>query len=258
MGVPMRREPETFEQAMATLRADTVDAFTGGITIRAALAEVGTPYDIVEIDLEAGAQFTDEYTRINPCQQVPALELPDGSVLTKNIRILMRLADAHPDVGLAPPCGSVERAQINRWLSFFAMNIYAAEYVRMAPESFTTDPSGAAGIAEAATAFLTCHYGIFESALGAGPYYLGDRFSILDIYVWTIVQWWGDYDGMRHDWPRTLRLVETVMERPKIKPVHDAHFGPGVGGVAVLPARFQPPSTSPPVAATSTHAFCIY
>jgi len=30
MAVPMRREPETFEQAMATLRADIVDAFNRG------------------------------------------------------------------------------------------------------------------------------------------------------------------------------------------------------------------------------------
>jgi hypothetical protein len=25
-----------------------------------------------------------------------------------------------------------------------------------------------------------------------------------------LVQWWGDYDGMRRDHPKTLRLVETV------------------------------------------------
>ena len=30
MAVPMRREPETFEQAMAALRADIVDAFNRG------------------------------------------------------------------------------------------------------------------------------------------------------------------------------------------------------------------------------------
>ena len=57
-----------------------------------------------------------------------------GKVLTENIAILMHLADSHQEVGLAPPCGSVERAQVNRWLSFFAMNIYGPEYLRMRPE----------------------------------------------------------------------------------------------------------------------------
>ncbi len=55
------------------------------------------------------------------------------------------------------------------------------------------------GHAETATGFLKRHYGIFEAALNSGPYFLGSRFSILDIYVWMIVQWWGDYDTMRRD-----------------------------------------------------------
>jgi len=202
---------------------------TGGTSVRAALGELEVLYDLVEIDIRSGAQFTDEYTRINPRQQVPSLELPDGSILTENTAILMHLADTHPEADLAPHCGSVERAQINRWLSFFAMNNYGQEIRRLRPERYTTDQSAAQGIVDAATAIVKRHYDIFEGAIGDGPYFLGGRFSILDIYVWMLVQWWGDYDGMRRDHPKILRLVETVMDRPKIKPVHEAHFGPGLG-----------------------------
>ncbi len=202
---------------------------TGGTSVRAALAELEIPYDLVEIDIRSGAQITDDYTRINPSQQVPSLELPDGSILTENTAILMHLADTHPEADLAPRCGTVERAQINRWLSFFAMNVYEGEYHRIRPERYTTDPSAAQGIADAATASVKRRYDIFEDAIGDGPYFRGDRFSILDIYVWMLVQWWGDYEAMRRDHPKTLRLVETVMDRPKIKPVHEAQFGPGLG-----------------------------
>ncbi len=202
---------------------------TGGTSVRAALGELEVLYDLVEIDIRSGAQFTDEYTRINPRQQVPSLELPDGSILTENTAILMHLADTHPEADLAPHCGSVERAQINRWLSFFAMNNYEQEIRRLRPERYTTDQSAEQGIVDAATAPVKRHYDIFEGTIGDGPYFLGGRFSILDIYVWMLVQWWGDYDGMRRDHPKILRLVETVMDRPKIKPVHEAHFGPGLG-----------------------------
>ena len=202
---------------------------TGGTSVRAALGELEVLYDLVEIDIRSGAQFTDEYTRINPRQQVPSLELPDGSILTENTAILMHLADTHPEADLAPHCGSVERAQINRWLSFFAMNNYEQEIRRLRPERYTNDQSAAQDIVDAATAIVKRHYDIFEGAIGDGPYFLGGRFSILDIYVWMLVQWWGDYDGMRRDHPKILRLVETVMDRPKIKPVHEAHFGPGLG-----------------------------
>jgi len=202
---------------------------TGGVTARAALVELGQDFKIINIDLETGQECTEEFTRINPCQQVPVLELPDGTILTENLAILMHLADSHPEGGLAPACGSVERAQVNRWLSFFAMNVYGPEYLRMRPAFYTTNPSEAEGIAEAATTFLTRHYSIFEGAMGDGPYYLGDQFSILDLYIWMLVQYWGDYDMMRSDWPKTYRLAETVMMRPKVKQVHDAHFGPGMG-----------------------------
>jgi GST-like protein len=202
---------------------------TGGVSARAALAELGLECEIIDIDLGTGQECTDEFTQINPCQQVPVLELPDGTILTENLAILMHLADSHPQGGLAPACGSVERAQVNRWLSFFAMNVYGPEYLRMRPAFYTTNPSEAEGIAEAATAFLTRHYTIFEEAMGDGPYYLDDQLSILDLYIWMLVQYWGDYEMMRSDWPKTYRLAETVMMRPKVKKVHDAHFGPGVG-----------------------------
>jgi glutathione S-transferase len=155
--------------------------------------------------------------------------LPDGSILTENTAILMHLADAHSEADLAPRCGLVERAQINRWLSFFAINVYEGESRRVRPENYTTDSSATQGIADAATAVVKRHYDIFEGAMGGGPYFLGGRFSILDIFVWMLVQWWGDFDGMRRDHPKMLRLVETVMDRPRIKPVHEAQFGPGLG-----------------------------
>jgi glutathione S-transferase len=98
----------------------------------------------------------------------------------------------------------------------------------MRPAFYTTDPSESEGIA-AAAAFLIRHYSIFESMMSEGPYYLGDQFSILDLYIWMLGQYWGDYVVMRSDWPKTCRLIETVMTRLVVKPIHDAHFGPGMG-----------------------------
>jgi len=202
---------------------------TGGVSVRAALSELEAECEYIDIDLSAGEEYSEEFTKINPCQQVPVIELPDGTLLSENTAILMHLADSHPDANLAPPCGTVERAQVNRWLSYFAMNIYGPEYLRMRPAFYTTKSSEAEGIAEAATPYLTRHYTIFEAAMSGGPYYLGDQFSILDLYIWMLVQYWGDYDTMQSVWPKTYRLGETVMMRPKVKAVHEAHFGPGMG-----------------------------
>ena len=103
------------------------------------------------------------------------------------------------------------------------------EYRRGWPERYTTDQASTKGIVESATASLKRCYDAFEGVLGNGPHFLGTEFSILDLYVWMLVQWRSDHDQMRHDHPKTLRLVETVMERPKIKPVHEQQFGAGLG-----------------------------
>ena len=75
---------------------------TGSAAVQAALAEAGASYEVVTINTKAQAHMTEEYRAINPRQQVPALQLPDGSVMTEGSAMLLHLADAHPKAGLAP------------------------------------------------------------------------------------------------------------------------------------------------------------
>ncbi|MFQ5937483.1 MAG: glutathione S-transferase N-terminal domain-containing protein, partial [Acidiferrobacterales bacterium] len=127
---------------------------SGSAATEAVLAEVGEAFEHVEVNTSRGDQFSEEYTRINPRQQVPALELPDGSIITEGIAILMHIADTHPEVGLAPPCGTVERGQLNRWLSFFATNVYEGESRRIRASRYSTDPNGAQYVVDAAKEYI--------------------------------------------------------------------------------------------------------
>lgn len=198
---------------------------SGSVATEAVLAEVGEDLEKIEIDTSKGDQFSETYTRINPRQQVPALELSDGEIITEGIAILMHIADTHPEAGLAPPCGTVERAQLNRWLSFFATNVYEGESRRIRASRYSTDPNGGQYVAEAARDYIARQYEVFEGFLSDGPYYKGDQFTILDIYLWLLVQWWGDFEWLRKTCPRIYRLSQAVRKREKIEPIHLAHFG---------------------------------
>lgn len=79
---------------------------TGSAAVEAALAESGAPYEVVTIDTKQDAHLTEEFRRINPRQQVQALQLPDGSVTTEGSAMLLHLADAFPEAGLAPKPGT--------------------------------------------------------------------------------------------------------------------------------------------------------
>ena len=54
---------------------------TGAVAVEAAFAEMGIAYDEALVDTSAGEHLSAEFRRINPREQLPALALPDGSVV---------------------------------------------------------------------------------------------------------------------------------------------------------------------------------
>ncbi len=197
---------------------------SGSLATEAALNEAGADYEIIPVNIKEGEQHQEEYGRINPRRQVPALALPDGSVMTEGAAILLHIADAHPQSRLAPPPGSSERAQHDRWLFFFAVNVYEGELRKLNPQNYVTSADCAEAVKTVADSYVEMHYRIFEEALGEGPYTFADTFTALDIYVWMLAQW------MPPEWlaevcPKINRLVESAKVRPSIAPVQEWHFG---------------------------------
>ena len=198
--------------------------FTGSCAIEAALAEARVAHDFIAVNTKAGETRADAFTKINPRQQVPVLQLPDGTIITEGPAILAHIADAHPAVKLSPPPGTSQRATHDRWLAFFHANLYEGELRQLFPERYVDDPACAPSAKRAADQYVERHFLIFESELKNTPYVFGADLTILDIYVWMLAQW------MPQDWlaahcPRTFRLSEAVAKRPLIAPIHAHHFG---------------------------------
>ena len=106
---------------------------TGSVAIEAAFAEAGVEYDFVAINRKTDENYSEDYSRINPRQQLPALMLPDGSIMTEGAAMLLHIGDAFPAAQLLPKPGSSERAQHDRWLAFFAVNIYEGQLRQLRP-----------------------------------------------------------------------------------------------------------------------------
>jgi len=197
---------------------------TGSLASEAALEEADEKYKIIPINIREGEQHTDEYGLINPTRQVPSLELPDGSVVTEGAAILLHIADSHSGSKLAPLPGTSERAQHDRWLLFFAVNVYEGELRKIIPQNYVDSESCAEAVKTAAYQYVEKQYRIFEEFLGDGPYCFGDSFTVLDIYVWMLAQWM-PAEWLERECPKINRLVETAKLRPKIAPVQKRHFG---------------------------------
>ncbi len=82
--------------------------------VRLALAALGIPYRLQEIDILKGESHTPEFLAMNPTGQIPLLEVAPQRYLAESNAILWYLASGTP---LAPE-GEIERAMALQWMFF--------------------------------------------------------------------------------------------------------------------------------------------
>ncbi len=163
----------------------------GSALIEAQLVWYGRPFEFEEIgDLFKSAEARETLARVNPLAQVPTLVLPDGTLMTESAAITLLLADDAPAArSLVPPAGAPERAAFLRWLVFLVANIYPTFTVA---DDTTRWISGEAPQKELRERFNDYRLRLWrqvESTLGDGPWFLGTRFSALDLYLAVMTRW---------------------------------------------------------------------
>src|ERR1700693_1476901 len=102
------------------------DGLQGSVSlaVQVALEESGAPFERIWVanEPEAVARFRE----INPTGKVPALALPDGTLMFESAAILVHLSLVHPSADLAPPPGTSEHARFLQWMTFMSANAYEA------------------------------------------------------------------------------------------------------------------------------------
>jgi glutathione S-transferase len=89
---------------------------TGAMTL---LEELGAPYQLHVLNLQAGEQRQPAYLAVNPMGKVPAVRHRDVLV-TEQAAIYIYLADAFAQAGLAPALNDPRRGPYLRWMVFYA------------------------------------------------------------------------------------------------------------------------------------------
>lgn len=159
---------------------------SGSVPIEATLVLLGLGYDTIE-PASIGAEAM---AAVNPMQQIPALRLPNGEVMTETGAILLYLADNYRPAGLAPALDSRERGAFLRWLFFVSSQIHALVWARDVPARLAAR-GGDEKIILARTADRIAHcWAVMDRQIQCGLYSLGDTLSVLDLYV-TVASCWG-------------------------------------------------------------------
>jgi GST-like protein len=200
---------------------------SGAFSTEAALAEAGAAYVFEHVSLEKNVQKGAEFLAINPSGKVPALRLPDGHVITESLAILFTIADRHPTAHLLPQTGTNSRADCFRWLCYMAGEVYPMVEISDYPERFVPAGEQADTLRAKARGRIRDSLVLVDRKIRE-PWFLGECFSLMDIYVVMFTRWRGT---VGRDWlegghiPKLHALAERLSTRDRIAPVWRKHFG---------------------------------
>ncbi len=148
-----------------------------------ALLEAGLPYDLVRVDLKAKKlESGDDYLKVNPKGQVPALALDSGELVTEGPVIVQMIADRAADKNLAPARDSAERYKFLEWLNFITTELHKNFSPLFQPaipddvKNFFRDR-------------LLGKFKYIDSQLAGRDYLMGKQFTVADGYLFVMLAW---------------------------------------------------------------------
>jgi GST-like protein len=193
----------------------------GSVLAEAALTWIGEPYRAVEIG-ETDPEGWARLRRVNPLGQLPTLVLADGTLLTESAAIMLWAGDRAPSSGLVPPAGTQDRARFLRWLVFLVAAIYPTftygdDPTRWVPESARD------ALRTSTDARRQACFRMLEAEAGA-PWFLGERFSAIDLYLGPMTRWRPRRDWFARECPKLFDIALRVDAHPVLEPVWARNF----------------------------------
>jgi glutathione S-transferase len=176
-----------------------------------ALHEAGIVHELVKVDLKAKTTETGEdFAKINPKNQVPALLLDNGEMVTEGPVIVQVIADKAPGKNLAPANGTDERYKMQEWLNFTTSELHK----NFSPLFNPAIPD------EVKKFFADRIMGKFkyaDSQLAGKDYLMGKQFTVADGYLFVMMAW---ADRMKIDLSGLSNLMAykaRVAARPNVQ-----------------------------------------
>jgi GST-like protein len=194
---------------------------SGSHAVQIALEEIGAPYERIWVGREAADVA--RFRATNPTGRVPALALPDGTVMFESAAMLIHLALGHPQAALAPQAGGSKHAAFLQWMVFLSANVYEAALRIFYSDRYSTRGAADADvIREQGTVDFCAHLAIISQ--GLAPYVLGAEYSLADAYLYMLASWYpGDKAGLYAAAPKLQQHAKLVAARPAVAKVDADH-----------------------------------
>ena len=173
--------------------------------------EAGTKLELVKVDIpNKKTESGDDFWKVNPKGYVPALQLDDGTVLTEVGVICQYLADQKPESGLTAKAGTMER-----YRQMEVLNFASSEVHKQLGALF--NPKMTAEMKEVQLGVIERRFNALEKSLEGKQYSTGDKFSVADAYLFTVLNWTNLHKIDLGKWPNIKAYMGRVGARPKVQ-----------------------------------------
>lgn len=175
-----------------------------------ALLEAGARFTLEKVDLQTKrTQAKADFLGVNPQGYVPALQLESGQVLTEGTAIVQYIADLYPNAQLAPAAGTPGHYKLLEWLGFIS-----SELQKNLGSLF--NPALTPELKESVRALLAKRLNWLTTQLEGKTYLVGDRFTVADGYLFTILNW-SHFVGLDlPPWKTLQEYMARVGARPSV------------------------------------------
>ncbi len=175
------------------------------------LKELGIPYEHIQTSFLDGSTHRPEFLKINPNGRVPAID-DDGLLMFESIAINLYLAKKYPSS--LSPVDITEEGLALQWSFWVVTEIEkplllaaANSYLFKAEERSSEEASMALGK-------LDRPWSVLESHLSNRNYLMGERFTVADLNVATVMDLAPPAGISLHAYPNLERWLERCLHRP--------------------------------------------
>lgn len=196
----------------------------GSVLAEAMLEVAGIPYRVEDVDMTQADGRLEKLRAANPLGQIPTLVLPDGTVMTESAAIVLYLNDLAPEAGLVPPPGDPTRPAFLRWIAFLVAQIYPTFTYGDFPSRWVDDGPAAQLLRASTDRHREWLWRQIESQITPDPWFLGQRFSALDIYIAAMTRWRPRREWFAEHTPKLYAIALRTDGIDKLKPIWQRNF----------------------------------
>lgn len=189
------------------------DSSPNGFKATIALQELGLPYRLHHVRIEAGEHRLPKFLALNPHGRIPVITDDDtGITLFESGAILLYLAEK---TGRLLPQEPVARWEVIKWLQFLSSSVGPIIGQRVHFELFAKEEIPLA--IERFRHLTDSVFSVLDSRLSKYPYLAGNEYSIADIahFGWTHIARIIDFDFTAYEHMNAWH--ERISQRPAVQ-----------------------------------------